>query len=175
MYKVYQIFIMILKFDIFFQLGFSAQFLSLIVLKYHAGDDNTLSQSDLKNILILHLVLSVGACIVLPVLAWRGVSALPPSHSNIRVLIFLDPISFYRVCLFEIRMLSNLPVHVTLSPKTYIFFLSGIIAETRVQVFNGSFYLRRHWNTCLQHHQTQPSLCGPRAIHWSQQVLDLLL
>ncbi|KAG0380142.1 hypothetical protein BGX24_009968 [Mortierella sp. AD032] len=72
MYKVYQIFIMILKFDIFFQLGFSAQFLSLIVLKYTGTKSTTLDRSEMKNILILHLILSVGACIILPVLAWRG-------------------------------------------------------------------------------------------------------
>ncbi|KAF9125138.1 hypothetical protein BGW39_007641, partial [Mortierella sp. 14UC] len=72
MYKVYQIFIMILKFDIFFQLGFSAQFLSIVVLKYTGVMSDKLDKDELKNILILHLILSVGACIVLPVLAWRG-------------------------------------------------------------------------------------------------------
>ncbi|KAF9906464.1 hypothetical protein EC991_000632 [Linnemannia zychae] len=72
MYKVYQIFIMILKFDIFFQLGFSAQFLSIVVLKYTGIMSDKLDKDELKSILILHLILSVGACIVLPVLAWRG-------------------------------------------------------------------------------------------------------
>ncbi|KAG0297802.1 hypothetical protein BGZ96_004731 [Linnemannia gamsii] len=80
MYKIYQIFIMILKFDIFFQLGFSAQFLSIIVLSYTGFDTKTglpkeltpAEKSEFKNILIIHLVLSVGACIVLPILAWRG-------------------------------------------------------------------------------------------------------
>ncbi|KAF9928315.1 hypothetical protein FBU30_002489 [Linnemannia zychae] len=72
MYKIYQIFIMILKFDIFFQLGFSAQFLSLIVIMYHSGQGEVTNADDLKNILIIHLILSVGACIVLPILAWRG-------------------------------------------------------------------------------------------------------
>ncbi|KAF8945721.1 hypothetical protein BGZ47_002116 [Haplosporangium gracile] len=80
MYKIYQIFIMILKFDIFFQLGFSAQFLSVIVLTYNSLADGSNSkgpvspseQVNFRNVLIIHLVLSVGACIVLPVLAWRG-------------------------------------------------------------------------------------------------------
>lgn len=79
MYKVYQIFIMILKFDIFFQLGFSAQFLSVIILAYNSvaddkdnGGPSPSAQASFRNILIIHLVLSVGACIVLPVLAWRG-------------------------------------------------------------------------------------------------------
>ncbi|KAF9154032.1 hypothetical protein BG015_002035 [Linnemannia schmuckeri] len=80
MYKIYQIFIMILKFDIFFQLGFSAQFLSVIVLTYNSLSDGSNSkgpvspseQANFRNVLIIHLVLSVGACIVLPVLAWRG-------------------------------------------------------------------------------------------------------
>lgn len=84
MYKIYQIFIMILKFDIFFQLGFSAQFLSIIVLSFTGIDTKTGSpkefsqaeKNEFKNILIIHLVLSVGACIILPILAWRGVSYL---------------------------------------------------------------------------------------------------
>ncbi|KAI1314625.1 hypothetical protein EDD11_001924 [Mortierella claussenii] len=71
MYKVYQIFIMILKFDIFFQLGFSAQFLSVVVLQYESVPQ-TLSEDEMKSILILHLILSTGASIVLPVLAWWG-------------------------------------------------------------------------------------------------------
>lgn len=82
MYKIYQIFIMILKFDIFFQLGFSAQFLSVIILAYNSKTDPSQNLAptpsdtvDFRNVLIIHLVLSVGACIVLPVLAWRGVSA----------------------------------------------------------------------------------------------------
>ncbi|KAG0292416.1 hypothetical protein BGZ98_002588, partial [Dissophora globulifera] len=66
MYKVYQIFIMIVKFDIFFQLGFSAQFLSLTV------ESQTYSPEDLKNVLILHLILSTGASIILPFMAWFG-------------------------------------------------------------------------------------------------------
>ncbi|KAG9065266.1 hypothetical protein KI688_002589 [Linnemannia hyalina] len=77
MYKIYQIFIMILKFDIFFQLGFSAQFISVIVLAYNSIDEDKggptpAAQVAFRNVLIIHLVLSVGACIVLPVLAWRG-------------------------------------------------------------------------------------------------------
>ncbi|KAF9186540.1 hypothetical protein BGZ51_001945 [Haplosporangium sp. Z 767] len=73
MYKVYQIFIMILKFDIFFQLGFSAQFLSVVVLQQdaRAGEDR-LSEEDMRSILIIHLILSTGASIILPFLAWFG-------------------------------------------------------------------------------------------------------
>ncbi|KAI7832294.1 hypothetical protein BC939DRAFT_391404 [Gamsiella multidivaricata] len=76
MYKVYQIFIMILKFDIFFQLGFSAQFLSVVVLQYEnvpgVPPSQVLSKDEMKNILIIHLVLSMGASFVLPFLAWWG-------------------------------------------------------------------------------------------------------
>ncbi|KAF9094834.1 hypothetical protein BGX27_001368 [Mortierella sp. AM989] len=70
MYKVYQIFIMILKFDIFFQLGFSAQFLSVVVLQ--SEGNGTLDKEEMKNILIIHLVLSTGASVILPFLAWWG-------------------------------------------------------------------------------------------------------
>ncbi|KAG0342603.1 hypothetical protein BG000_003210 [Podila horticola] len=76
MYKVYQIFIMIVKFDIFFQLGFSAQFLSLIVMRYEDNklfpDDLVLSQQEMTSLIVVHLVLSTGASIILPLLAWWG-------------------------------------------------------------------------------------------------------
>ncbi|KAG0044273.1 hypothetical protein BGZ83_010490 [Gryganskiella cystojenkinii] len=72
MYKVYQIFIMILKFDVFFQLGFSAQFLYVVVLQSGVDGQDHLSHEDVRNILILHLILSTGASIVLPILAWWG-------------------------------------------------------------------------------------------------------
>ena len=78
MYKVYQIFIMIVKFDIFFQLGFSAQFLSLIVMRYEDQmlfpDELVLSQQAMTSLIVVHLVLSTGASIILPLLAWWGVS-----------------------------------------------------------------------------------------------------
>jgi len=76
MYKVYQIFIMILKFDVFFQLGFSAQFLYVVVLQSEPGKPESyrpLTPEEARNILILHLILSTGASIVLPILAWWGV------------------------------------------------------------------------------------------------------
>ncbi|KAF9996466.1 hypothetical protein BGZ79_009801 [Entomortierella chlamydospora] len=63
MYKVYQIFIMILKFDVFFQLGFSAQFLSVVVLE---------ASPDMWSVLTIHLILSTGASIILPLIAWWG-------------------------------------------------------------------------------------------------------
>ncbi|KFH65122.1 hypothetical protein MVEG_08603 [Podila verticillata NRRL 6337] len=76
MYKVYQIFIMIVKFDIFFQLGFSAQFLSLIVMRYEDQklfpDELQLSQQAMTNLIVVHLILSTGASIILPLLAWWG-------------------------------------------------------------------------------------------------------
>ncbi|KAF9423024.1 hypothetical protein BGZ94_008449, partial [Podila epigama] len=76
MYKVYQIFIMIVKFDIFFQLGFSAQFLSLIVMRYYATelfpDDLQLTHQEMTNLIVVHMVLSTGASIILPLLAWWG-------------------------------------------------------------------------------------------------------
>ncbi|KAG0226769.1 hypothetical protein BGW42_003421 [Actinomortierella wolfii] len=80
MYKVYQLFIMILKFDIFFWLGFSAQFLTVVWLQGQnvpfegetSPNPNALPEDDFISILVMHLVLSTGASIVLPLLAWWG-------------------------------------------------------------------------------------------------------
>ncbi|KAF9969378.1 hypothetical protein BGZ73_008286 [Actinomortierella ambigua] len=79
MYKVYQLFIMILKFDIYFWLGFSAQFLTVVWLEGQSvkfGDDIVSSpqgrRDDYISTIVMHLVLSTGASIVLPLLAWWG-------------------------------------------------------------------------------------------------------
>ncbi|KAF9949648.1 protein with putative role during mitosis, partial [Modicella reniformis] len=87
MYKVYQIFIMILKFDIFFQLGFSAQFLSVVVLQHERFDDDPefLSDDEMKSIMIMHLILSTGASIILPFLAWFGLKR----ESKISMSVFM--------------------------------------------------------------------------------------
>lgn len=79
MYKVYQIFIMILKFDIFFQLGFSAQFLSVVVMQqqeYFTDKEFVLTKEKMTSILVIHLILSTGASIILPLVAWFGVSTI---------------------------------------------------------------------------------------------------
>lgn len=79
MYKVYQIFIMILKFDIFFQLGFSAQFLSVVVLQQQENftdKEFVLTKEQMTSILVVHLILSTGAAVILPFLAWFGVSVI---------------------------------------------------------------------------------------------------
>ena len=81
MYKTYQIFMTILKFDLFFFIGFSVQYLAVLVVTNTSENSigsnssaDTWSQPLLVRSLSEHIVLSVFATVVLFIFAFWGVS-----------------------------------------------------------------------------------------------------
>ncbi|GAA5798925.1 hypothetical protein EDC94DRAFT_617413 [Helicostylum pulchrum] len=103
-YKMYQIFMMLLKFDFFFFLGFSVQYLALLVVAW--WPDYTLKglESEIVKELIEHVVLSCVVSITMLVSAYWGLRREKKIHMYIFLTLCIASMAYYIYMLIQISL-----------------------------------------------------------------------
>lgn len=136
-YKIYQIFIMLLKFDVFFLLGFSFQFLALVVILEALSD------------LYLHIVLSVLTSIGMLIVGFLGVK----SEKKVYMYLFM-----VGICAAEGYIIAKI-VNVTENPnnkyrgtKNFVTFFLCVCLVLGVITFIISFLCLRNFDKGLKFH-----------------------
>ncbi|RUS13430.1 hypothetical protein BC937DRAFT_95348, partial [Endogone sp. FLAS-F59071] len=159
-YKMYQIFMMLLKFDVFFFLSLSVQYLAVIVVR-STNSLNAADQAALPMLLLKHILLSTLVTVVMMILAFWGLK------SERRAVIFA-----FLVCgVGSLAYCINLLVSVTIIDPTYYvgsksfltFFLAvclGLLVATMVI----SIFCLRNFGKGLKYHIT----------HTNHSIIDSL-
>ncbi|ORX62913.1 hypothetical protein DM01DRAFT_1314611 [Hesseltinella vesiculosa] len=101
-YKMYQIFMMLLKFDFFFFLGFSVQYLALMIVVWWPNSTSPAARSELVRELIEHLILSCAVTIVMLVVAYWGLRRERKVHMYLFVILAMASMAYFIYTLVQI-------------------------------------------------------------------------
>ncbi|KAG2208531.1 hypothetical protein INT47_010227 [Mucor saturninus] len=101
-YKMYQIFMMLLKFDFFFFLGFSVQYLALLIVAWWPDSSSKGLESEIVRELIEHIVLSCVVSITMLVSAYWGLRREKKIHMFIFLTLCIASMAYYIYMLIQI-------------------------------------------------------------------------
>ncbi|KAI9275654.1 hypothetical protein BDA99DRAFT_193057 [Phascolomyces articulosus] len=101
-YKMYQIFMMLLKFDFFFFLGFSIQYLALFVVAWWPEAYTKEQTTELINKLIEHIILSCFVTILMLLLAYWGLRRECKWHLYIFIALSTASMAYFIYVLVQI-------------------------------------------------------------------------
>ncbi|KAI8339998.1 hypothetical protein BC941DRAFT_419146 [Chlamydoabsidia padenii] len=103
-YKMYQIFMMLLKFDFFFFLGFSVQYLALMIVVWWPDTITAEEQNNLVHELIEHIILSCAVTIIMLILAYLGLRRERKVHMYLFVFLSIASMAYFIYTLVQISL-----------------------------------------------------------------------
>ncbi|KAI8341393.1 hypothetical protein BC941DRAFT_510597 [Chlamydoabsidia padenii] len=103
-YKMYQIFMMLLKFDFFFFLGFSVQYLALMIVVWWPDAITDDGKNSLVRELIEHIILSCAVTIVMLILAYWGLRRERKIHMYLFILLSMASMAYFIYTLVQISL-----------------------------------------------------------------------
>lgn len=101
-YKMYQIFMMLLKFDFFFFLGFSVQYLALLIVAWWPDSSQQGNEAEIVRELIEHIVFSCVVSITMLVSAYWGLRREKKIHMFIFLTLCIASMAYYIYMLVQI-------------------------------------------------------------------------
>ncbi|KAI8969920.1 hypothetical protein BDF20DRAFT_962386 [Mycotypha africana] len=101
-YKMYQIFMMLLKFDFFFFLGFSIQYLALLIVAWWPDAESQGTQSQIVKELIEHIILSCIISVTMLISAYWGLRREKKVHMYIFLISCAVSMGYYIYMLIQI-------------------------------------------------------------------------